>query len=555
MDGSLGRPAMARTLAYFYLAGASLGAASLAVPHGAGASLAVLLSLSGLSYAVGFLLLFGARSLPSLAVPGLLAFASLVITAAVYADGTGGSAYAVLYVWVGVLAFAFLDRSRAALQVLFLALAYASAVAFLGFGRVAVHQWLLTVGATAVASVMVASMREQVQRLLARLTNSTRTDGLTGLANRRAFDELLEAELARTMRQHRPMSVVVGDLDGFQVVNEELGEKTADAMLVRLAKEIRKWKRRSDVAARTGGEEFALLLPETDERGAFLVAERMRRAVHRLTGDQPMNLTMSLGVATHPEHGDEPAALLRAADQALGAAKELGADRTVIYSEEVSKIIAGAQEAGERRELQLATVIGLAEALDIRDAGSASHAQTVARYARLTAEGLGLSAERVERVRLAGLLHDVGRVTVSDDVLAKPGPLSEDEWRQVRSHPEMAARLLARPEFGDLRQWIAAHHERPDGGGYPRGLSAEEIPLEASILAVADAYEAMTNDRAYRPALSPEEARSELLEGSGTQFDGEVVKAFMHALRHEPASAKSRGGHRNGHGEIPRIGA
>jgi diguanylate cyclase (GGDEF)-like protein len=394
-----------------------------------------------------------------------------------------------------------------------------------------------------------------VQHMIARLTNSTRTDALTGLANRRAFDELLDAELARTMRHRRPMSLVVGDLDGLQAVNEELGERKADVTLVRLAKEMRKWKRRSDVAARTGGEEFALLLPETDERGAFLVAERMRRAVHRLIGDHHLDLTMSLGVATHPEHGDEAESLLRAADQALAAAKELGMDRTVIYSEEVSKIIAGAQEAGERRELQLATVIGLAEALDIRDEGSANHAQTVARYARLTAEELGFPVERVERVRLAGLLHDVGRITISDDVLAKPGPLSEEEWREVRTHPEMAARLLARPEFSDLRQWIAAHHERPDGGGYPRGLSGDEIPLEARILAVADAYEAMTNDRAYRAALSPEEARSELLEGSGAQFDGQVVKVFLRALGHRPVDLPSRGGHHNRGRQVPRVGA
>jgi diguanylate cyclase (GGDEF)-like protein len=554
MDGSLGCLAMARTLAYVYIAGASLGLASLAVAHHSGATPAVLLGLCAVSYAVGFLLLFGARTLPPLAIPGLLGFGTLVITAAVYADGAAGSAYAVLYVWIGMLAFAFLDRSRGVLQILFLACAYATAVALLGFDRIGVQQWLLTMGATAVASVLVASMRDRVLRLVARLTSSTRIDPLTGLANRRAFDELLEAELARTIRQQRAMSVVVGDLDGFQAVNEEVGEKDADAMIVRLAKEMRKWKRRSDVAARTGGEEFALLLPETDERGAFLVAERIRRAVQRTTGDHPVNLTMSLGVATHPEHGDEVEPLLRAADHALAAAKELGADRTVIFSEEVSKIVAGAQETGERRELQLATVIGLAEALDIRDAGTASHAQTVARYARLTAEALGLTDERVERVRLAGLLHDVGRVTVSDDVLAKPGPLSEGEWQEVRSHPEMAARLLARPEFADLRQWIAAHHERPDGGGYPRGLSGDEIPLEARILAVADAYEAMTNDRAYRAALSAEEARSELVDGAGSQFDADVVKTFLHTVRHEPVAPPSRGDDDRAR-QVPRVGA
>jgi diguanylate cyclase (GGDEF)-like protein len=534
MDGTLGRLAMARTLAYFYLAGASLGLASLAVPHGPDTNGAALLVLISLGYAGGFLLLIGGRRLPDFANPLLLALGTVVISVAVYADGNADSAYALLYVWVGLEAGYFLERWKAGVQLLLVAGAYAGVLAALGDGVAPWQRLILTVGTTVAAAALVAHLRAWIARLVARLTSGSRTDLLTGLPNRRAFDELFEAELTRTVRQSRPLSVVIGDVDGFQAVNDALGEKAGDAMLQALVKEIGKWKRRSDTAARIGGDEFALLLPETDERGAFLVAERMRRAAQRLAGDEATSLTMSLGVATHPAHGDDPELLLRAAGHALEAAKELGRDRSVIFSEEVAHIIAGAQEKGERRELQLATVIGLAEALDIRDAGSASHAQTVGRYARMTAEELGFPGARVERLRLAGLLHDVGRVTISDDVLAKPGPLSEDEWREVRTHPEMAARLLARPEFSDLRAWIAAHHERPDGTGYPRGLAADAIPLEARILAIADAYEAMTNDRSYRPALTEEEAREELREGSGSQFDPQVVDAFLRALAREP---------------------
>jgi two-component system cell cycle response regulator len=456
---------------------------------------------------------------------------TLLISAAVYADGGSDSAWSVLYLWIGIEAACFLDRWNAAPQLALVIVAYTAAL--LALGDVSPERMMLTLGSTLAAAALVAYMRERIQRLVTRLVGGSRTDVLTGLPNRRAFEELFEAELARTLRHGRPLSVVVGDLDDFRGVNELLGEKTCDALLVNLAKEVRKWKRRSDLAARTGGEEFALLLPETDERGAFLVAERLRRAVHRVMAEHPCSLTMSLGVATHPEHGDEAELLLRAAHQALAAAKELGRDRSVIYSQEVSNILADAQEKGERRELQLATVIGLAESLDIRDAGNASHAQTVARYARLVAEELGLASERVERLRLAGLLHDVGRVTISDDVLAKPGPLSEVEWREVRTHPEMAARLLARPEFSDLREWIAAHHERPDGTGYPRGLTLSQIPLEARILAVSDAYEAMTNDRSYRPALMVEEAHAELQDGIGTQFDQDVVEAFLKVLERQ----------------------
>jgi two-component system cell cycle response regulator len=529
MDGTLGRQVMARTLAYLYLAGATLGLTSLAMPHGTGA--VVVLSLCAAAYAMGFLLLLAGRRLPDFAAPLLLAVGTLLISSAVYADGGSDSAWSVLYLWIGIEAACFLDRWNAAPQLALVVVAYTAALVALG--DVSPERLTLTLGSTLAAAALVAYMRERIQRLVTRLVGGSRTDVLTGLPNRRAFEELFDAELARTLRHGRPLSVVVGDLDDFRGVNELLGEKTCDALLVNLAKEVRKWKRRSDMAARTGGEEFALLLPETDERGAFLVAERLRRAVHRVMAEHPCSLTMSLGVATHPEHGDDVELLLRAAHQALAAAKELGRDRSVIYSQEVSNILADAQEKGERRELQLATVIGLAESLDIRDAGNASHAQTVARYARLVAEELGLASERVERLRLAGLLHDVGRVTISDDVLAKPGPLSEEEWREVRTHPEMAARLLARPEFSDLREWIAAHHERPDGTGYPRGLTLSQIPLEARILAVSDAYEAMTNDRSYRPALMVEEAHAELCDGIGTQFDKDVVEAFLKVLERQ----------------------
>jgi HD-GYP domain-containing protein (c-di-GMP phosphodiesterase class II) len=146
------------------------------------------------------------------------------------------------------------------------------------------------------------------------------------------------------------------------------------------------------------------------------------------------------------------------------------------------------------------------------------------------ARELGLDEEHVERVRLAGVLHDIGKIGISDRVLTKPGPLDATEWQEMYTHPEIGARLLSRPEFADLRAWILAHHERPDGLGYPRGLSADRIPVEARILAVADAYEAMTADRCYRPSIGVEAARAELEGGAGTQFDADVVAALLRAL-------------------------
>jgi diguanylate cyclase (GGDEF)-like protein/putative nucleotidyltransferase with HDIG domain len=370
--------------------------------------------------------------------------------------------------------------------------------------------------------------RKRISALRARIADANRTDPLTGLINRRAFEEALELELERATRAERPLSVIVGDIDGFRWVNEQHGHAAGDAALQSVAGNAIKWKRRIDVAARVGGEEFALLLPETDERGAFIVAERLRRATHRSFAETTVGLKFSFGVATAPGHGADGVALLRAADHAVAAAKDLGGDRTVIYSDEVARALEHEGDAGG--ELQLATVIALAEALDIRDTGTGEHSHTVARYAEMMARELGLDEEHVERVRLAGVLHDIGKIGIPDRVLTKPGPLDASEWQEMYTHPEIGARLLSRPEFADLREWILAHHERPDGLGYPRALGSDGIPLEARILAVADAFEAMTADRCYRPALGQEAARAELEAGAGTQFDADVVAALLRAL-------------------------
>jgi two-component system cell cycle response regulator len=382
--------------------------------------------------------------------------------------------------------------------------------------------------ALALAGVAVRQHR-RLAELRTRISNTARTDPLTGLLNRRALEELLDMELERATRAERPLSVIVGDLDSFAAVNERHGHAAGDGVLQLVAGDCLKWKRRIDQVARIGGEEFALLLPETDERGAFIVAERLRRATHRTFAEGAVPVTISFGVASSPAHGTDPVGLLRAADRAVAAAKDLGRDRTVIYSDEVARTLA--ESGGEAdSELQLATVIALAEALDIRDTGTGQHSHTVGRYAELMARELGFDEEHVERVHLAGVLHDIGKIGISDLVLSKPGPLDAEEWQQMYTHPEIGARLLSRSEFDDLRAWILAHHERPDGIGYPYGLSGDDIPVEARILAVADAFEAMTADRVYRPALGDEGARAELQAGAGTQFDSEVVSVFLRAL-------------------------
>ena len=533
MEGPLDRPAMARTLGLLYLSGAVLGLAALVVPLRPGANVPALLAVAGLTLCSAAAFFFGAKRLPPGAIHAGLALGTVLISAGIYFDGHASSVGGLLYVWVSMLAFYFYDRLRALPQLVFIGASFAVVVSVLP-AEVPFQRWLLTVGTAAFGGLVVSYLRDRINELVLRLTDAARTDPLTGLLNRRALEELFEVELERSRRTGRPLSVVVGDLDGFKAVNDHLGHHAGDRALHQVATELTKWKRRIDVAARMGGEEFALLLPETDERGAFLVAERLRRATQRCFGDDlKLPLTISFGVASYPDHGDDSEMLLHSADRALYAAKDLGKDRTVIYSAEVAQMLSADGDA-DMSDLQLATVISLAEALDIRDTGTAAHSQAVGRYVQMTAEELGFDPDHVERVRIAGVLHDVGKIGLSDGILAKPGPLDDDEWREMRTHPEIACRLLARPEFNDLRSWIAAHHERVDGKGYPLGLAGDDIPLEARIIAVADAYEAMTADRVYRPALGDQAARVELIAGSGEQFDAAVVEAFLSALdKHE----------------------
>jgi diguanylate cyclase (GGDEF)-like protein len=179
---------------------------------------------------------------------------------------------------------------------------------------------------------------------------------------------------------------------------------------------------------------------------------------------------------------------------------------------------------------QLSAVMLLAESLDLRDAGTAHHCQTVGQFTRAIADELGLASDRVQRLYVAGVLHDLGKLAVPDALLHKPGPLDDAEWREMRRHPETGARILSHAGLLDIAAWVHAHHERIDGRGYPLGLMDDDIPLEARILAVADAYEAMIADRPYRAGMSREAAQEELRANAGTQFDAAVVKAFLRTL-------------------------
>ena len=535
-DSLPGPAALARSLGYAFVAGATVALILTILPNAAETNETGLLSLIALAYTVGLICLRAQDRLPSWAMPAALALATILVTYAVeFFSDPSQSVWSIFYVAVGLQAGYFLNRWWAAAQVALVGVAYGIAI----WGHsVSFESWIGTLVTVALATWMVGTMRVRLRRLIMQLADAARTDADTGLLNRRGIHEIAELELERARRGDRPVSVVVVDLDRFKDFNETQGHSTSDRAIKTVAAMLQQQKRRIDVAGRISGEEFALIAPDTDEHGAYVLADRLRREVREAFAST--GLTVSLGIASYPKHGGTAEELMTGADRAVFAAKALGRDRTVIYNREIAANLLGEQtREAAVNEGHLAAVLVLAETLDMRDAGTARHSQLVGRYALSIATEMGMEPEAIERMHLAGVLHDIGKIGIPDSILKKPGSLEEHEWEEMRKHPELGARILEGAHLDDIAGWVVAHHERPDGEGYPSGLFGEQIPIQARILAVVDAYEAMTNDRVYRPAIPELEARAELLRYAGTQFDAKIVETFVKLLEREERAGES----------------
>jgi diguanylate cyclase (GGDEF)-like protein/putative nucleotidyltransferase with HDIG domain len=529
---------VAKVLAGLFAAGATLAALTAILPHPPDQNDLGLLAIVANAYVIAGFLHWRAHKLPAWTLPIALAWGSTLITGVAYFSGESPSPLVFFYLWIFLYAAYFLSRKEAVLQIIYVGLAYGALLASRPPSGGVPAWWLVGMGTLLVGAIVIMSMRVRVELLISRLYDAARTDPLTTLSNRRGFRELLDLDLERSRRSGVEMTVLVGDLDRFKEVNDRSGHQVGDAALQRVARVLSEGKRQIDAAARVGGEEFALILPDTSQDGAFVVAERLRCALREEFAEDSVPITISFGLATYPLHGETAASLLRAADEALYAAKDSGRNRTVRHSpllRDLARSGAGASDLeGERF---LAVMLDLAEAVDLRFSGSARHSETVGRYAEMMARALGLPERRVSRVRLAGMLHDIGKVGVPDSILRKPGPLTADELLLIRRHPELGVQILEHPSLADVRSWVGAHHERPDGLGYPLGISGENLPLEARIVAVADAYEAMTSDRSYRDSIGHTGARAELRRCAGSQFDRRVVEAFLATLQRESERA------------------
>jgi diguanylate cyclase (GGDEF)-like protein/putative nucleotidyltransferase with HDIG domain len=534
-----------RVLACSYVVAAIMAFLSVAGPHD-GPHEGTITVLAVLSALTGAAMLAVRRPVHRAVIPVMLVCGAGLLGVAVYIAGDPTTPYAILIVWTGANAFFFLPRWGASLVMVAVAAGYAAilhANAHPASDETA--RWVMTVGTTLTVSVLACLLRAYGIRLHGEVEAAATRDPLTGVRNRQGFEEALAIEVERALRTGRPVSVVIADLDGLAAINRRQGRTHGDRAIRGFVELARQRSRRIDVIARVGGDEVALVLPESDEYGGLLMAERLRRGVREQretpAAVEPLGLSASVGIATFPKHAGTADALLDAAEQALGAAKHLGRDRCVVYSPEVTGDLPRDAALQAHGSEHLAAVLVLAETLDLRDAGTALHSQTVAGYAEAIARNLGLDDDHVERVRIAGLLHDIGKVGVPDGILLKPGRLTDAEMDEIRKHPEIGARIIAGANLDDISGWVLAHHERPDGRGYPLGLTGESIPLEARILAVADSFEAMTADRVYRAAMPRAAAVEQLRACEGSQFDPRVVAAFLEVLEAESADDPSAG--------------
>ncbi len=382
-----------------------------------------------------------------------------------------------------------------------------------------------------------ASMIIENAQLYTQATIRANTDGLTGLYNHRHFHESLEQEIARGARFGTVFSVVMLDIDLFKAYNDVYGHLAGDQILRKIGELIRNSIRSMDVAFRYGGEEFAVILPEARLDDAYRVAERIRKTIESKASSNLIPVTVSLGVASWPSDGVTREEIIGCADDALYRAKQTGRNRTNLASDIVKPGVPLVREELGLGLEALNIIYALAATVDAKDHYTYGHSKKVSEYAVALSEALGLSGERIAEIRAAALLHDIGKVSIPDSILNKAGTLTEEEWEQIKAHPQVGVDILRHViNLVDCLPAILHHHERYEGNGYPSGLRGDSIPLEARILAIADVCEALTSSRPYRERLSLRQALKELKHRAGSQFDPELIDAFCKVM--EPTLAK-----------------
>ena len=368
---------------------------------------------------------------------------------------------------------------------------------------------------------------QQTKQLLSEALERADQDFLTGLLNHRAFHNTLDEETARAQREGGTLAIVILDLDHFNYLNDVYGYIAGDEMLQQIAKRIGRQCSAYDTLARFGGDEFALLLPNVTQADAAAVVHRVIESVETEGFLPPgyeskIPLAISAGMALFPVDADNRLELLAVANERLRLAKS-GGDSVIALAQNVRHDLTRSRQGFPMLDSMIAAV-------DNKDRYTRHHSEDVLTYSLEIAVGLGLSRKEQNSIKVAALLHDIGKIGVPDHILRKPGNLTQEEFEAVKQHPMMGAIIVAAvPGFEETLDAVRHHHERWDGEGYPFGLKGEEIPLPARVMAVADAFSAMTTDRPYRKGMSAEQACALIRRGAGSQWDPRCVAAFLRA--------------------------
>jgi len=394
----------------------------------------------------------------------------------------------------------------------------------------------------------------EVERLYQEQARAAMTDAITGLPNHRAIMKRIDEELSRCLRMQNSCAVLFVDLDHFKRINDTWGHQAGDMILREVGQRLLSTLRLQDAVGRYGGEEFAIVLTESDLHGASQVAERLRAAVASLPclwkaeetqEAATIAITASIGVAVYALHGTTREELLKHADSAMYRAKHDGRNCVRIADVDVEAVTSAQERFSSDSvlvEREVPTVQALTAVAQAHDRGTDAHARRMVKHAEAIARALDHSEEEIHLIRLAALLHDIGKIGIPDAILHKPGPLTDEEWSIMRNHPEISRQILVQVGgvFERLGNIVVAHHERWDGKGYPYGLAKEAIPISARIIAVLDAYDAMISRRVYREPLSLSSAQAELQRCAGSQFDPQIVEAFLHILEEEEYTASDQ---------------
>lgn len=400
----------------------------------------------------------------------------------------------------------------------------------------------------------------QNKDLSTKVLMNTDTDALTNLNNHRKFQEILSAEIDKSIRTQTQTSIVIFDINNISQINKDFGAAKGDEIIKLVADKIKQGIRTNDSAARYGGDEIAIILPETTSAEAKYLAEYLTYSLSCCLVDDVGPVKVSVGIATFPNSTRDLEKLLILAEQAMYISKSKGYKNgmsTIVCSDDfdfwddtalssfASVIAKRHASIGINFDEELVNkfhseeiisqghlievVTSLASAIDAKDEYTKGHSSSVSRYAEALARTLNLPEKDVERIKLGALLHDIGKIGIPESVLKKPSKLTDEEWEIMKQHPTIGAEkvLLPNESLHDLIPIVKYHHEHWDGSGYPEKLKGEDIPLAARIVSVADAYHALISDRPYRKGMSNEKACEILRVGAGIQWDKNLVREFI----------------------------